>query len=309
MPLEFEIIGPNEYGRIVPIREGIGYLGRQPTCEYHFTCIGVAREAVKIESDGIKITVTGLYNRCEVSVNNQSFENEATAYPGDIVHYRQFRLKIRNPSTDADSAEICRKTPDSQLHTQYSTLFESILANPTDDAPRYALADWLDANEFKEYASFIRQQLSAPDRLFHILSANLSFEFASLCCEILRPWITQIPNSSHWKFRRGLVSDIDLKSSEFMKHAKELFSTFPIENVRLSWVSPIRQSRNPEGQENYVWETDQTSIELGEQVTNKLPIEIIERMSNFNNSRSTYQTSEDAFIALSTACVAYGKSL
>jgi uncharacterized protein (TIGR02996 family) len=125
-------------------------------------------------------------------------------------------------------------------------LFQAILDEPDDDAPRLVYADWLEENGQPERAEFIRVQIElvkppAGGRRRARLKAREEELLKKRGDEWLKPLLpfTCDIYSDPCEFRRGFVERMDLESESFVEHAAEIFR-----------LTPLRVGRFPD-QEDY----------------------------------------------------------
>ena len=114
-------------------------------------------------------------------------------------------------------------------------LLRAILAEPEEDTPRLAYADWLDEHGRPERAEFIRIQCRLARR------DELDPERARL---VRRERFLTEAHKKAWgelpvkpvkerTFHRGFIDDISLPASAFLGGADKLFSAIPLRTVRL----------------------------------------------------------------------------
>ncbi len=224
--------------------------------------------------------------------------------------------------------------------TVEEALLWDVLADHADDTPRLILADWWEENGQEERAEFVRVQLEFPrletryDELeratsTHPLSRGPGAVAASCWCakcgeledvyaecRKLRDrekelWLT---HNGRWSlplgvgrpledFRRGFLSRVKLTLAAFMKHAADLFSAHPIEEVVLSDRTLADRHEGP-----WCWT-------VGVGFTNSLPAALFSKLAHRARARSVsrvnafYDSLAEAIADLSLACVGYGRSL
>src|SRR5262249_52983749 len=113
----------------------------------------------------------------------------------------------------------------------------AIIANPDDDLPRLAYADWLEEHSQNERAEFIRLQLErvglrdASDRYDEILQRE-----QELLGKYGNSWRPTLPDGAElrWgEFERGFVRTVAGDAEQFCYHAASLFALAPIQRVDL----------------------------------------------------------------------------
>jgi uncharacterized protein (TIGR02996 family) len=114
-------------------------------------------------------------------------------------------------------------------------LTQAIIAQPDDDLPRLALADWLEENGRAEQAELVRVQIAlAPmaeddERRPGLLSRE-TWLLARHSKELGRP----LRGLAHrWEFRRGCVEGVTLPAGRFPSRAAELFARAPLRHLHL----------------------------------------------------------------------------
>lgn len=134
-------------------------------------------------------------------------------------------------------------------------IYRSILIDPSDDGPRLAYADWLEAEGDDRRSAFIRTQIRAhPAGLGQMASSRGRLpELANR-----QPWsgsmkrITFPGRIVYWnrgrssvQWGRGFVDTVGTTMRELLIHAEALFKAHPIERVLLdSHDVAIRQTRS-----------------------------------------------------------------
>lgn len=127
----------------------------------------------------------------------------------------------RNPSYRAPSAKDVLRPhafvkPQAPMLREQS-LLDAVIANPDDDAPRLALAEWYEAHGEGERATFIRSQLAGR-------SANPN----PMWSRDFEPWCAR-----DLVYRRGFVEEISLAGRSFLTLGEPLFRMTPLRVVRL----------------------------------------------------------------------------
>lgn len=106
--------------------------------------------------------------------------------------------------------------------------------------------------------------------------------------------LANIPSNIQHHLRRGLVSSITCSIDDFLAHAWEIFQSHPVTDVTLNGKEPEYDSGWW-----FWWQLPGTG---GEQST--LPPQLAGVISG-----RPYPSHESALLALSSACVAYGRLL
>jgi uncharacterized protein (TIGR02996 family) len=136
--------------------------------------------------------------------------------------------------------------------TDRAALFAAILANPDEDTPRLALADWLDEHEDAQYAGFIRTQIELAKRpewdalwvrsWFRNRNVITGREF-----DLFEPDLAAglaWPSLSHDAFRRGFPWHVESTGPEpFLREAANLFAAMPLQALTVhalaQWRTPV----------------------------------------------------------------------
>ncbi len=122
-------------------------------------------------------------------------------------------------------------------------LYQAILADPEDDAPRLIYADWLEENGDPDRAEFIRVQMELarlPDK--DARGNSLRVREKELWAGHRDAWLMDLPEPLRQKktfvkalkFHRGFLEELHLQAYTWALHAARLFARFPIYRVRLS---------------------------------------------------------------------------
>lgn len=124
-------------------------------------------------------------------------------------------------------------------------LLRAIGYAPEDDAPRLIYADWLDEHEQAERANLIRWMIRAPSYTFfwsrRAKSARHYHTEAVQAIRGLKPRLMALCREEWalWEdvemvtVRRGFASAIAMPAAAFIAQAGAIFSSHPIESVRL----------------------------------------------------------------------------
>src|SRR5688500_16209258 len=117
-------------------------------------------------------------------------------------------------------------------------LLQAVIANPREDTPRLAYADWLDENGDSERARFIRLQYEI-EKLPPIgpKASKARKEEEALLKKHEKEWAGEIAGltEAFW-FRRGFVEMLRLPAANFLKHGARLFQLAPLRAVRFNPV-------------------------------------------------------------------------
>jgi uncharacterized protein (TIGR02996 family) len=123
----------------------------------------------------------------------------------------------------------------------YQDLLRCVLEEPHEDSPRLVLADWLEENGQFHRAEFIRLEIKLARRLGAAngeaaLNDEEEQRYKEACMVVKGERLAErwfdYPISIAW--RRGFAEAITIACNYFMLHAKELFSSFPILEVKLT---------------------------------------------------------------------------
>jgi uncharacterized protein (TIGR02996 family) len=211
--------------------------------------------------------------------------------------------------------------------TDGDALIRSILANPSDDAPRLVYADWLEEHGRAEYAEFIRVQVELAGRGFGGgLHTDEQGRLLHMPPDIAGMWARQfdlfeardgwpdLPTGmADWplypvktqgtrvRVRRGFVERLSCQSGDFMSLAAELFARQPVTHVRLVDLQPAWERHDGV----YVWDTVRPGIPPYPDHWVPAPLWAV----LFECGSVTYETADEADNALALACVQYGRGL
>ncbi len=233
--------------------------------------------------------------------------------------------------------------------TDADALLRAILHAPADDAPRLALADWLEDNGQPERAEFTRVQLdlardfpgmyapcvcTAAEDKFHCDNC-LDTERAGPL--LGREWAVRkrvVPGKdvltfeALWdlplmmavgkgygrmclRYRRGWVDRVEMPAGTFMAHAAALFALHPVTDVRLTNREPYDPFT---GAGTWNW-YDGPQMVTAVHPPSNLPTELFALVKRpkgrgpHDGERKEFATHADAIAALSRACVAHGRNL
>jgi uncharacterized protein (TIGR02996 family) len=110
------------------------------------------------------------------------------------------------------------------------SLLQAIIANPADDLPRLAYADWLEERGQVGQANFIRRQLLSPGEVIDIESGG----------SLHRSDAEQVRSPAHRErcvIRRGFIEAIHTTLADWLSHGHETVRRHPILRVVLTDVS------------------------------------------------------------------------
>lgn len=217
-------------------------------------------------------------------------------------------------------------------------LLRAILLNPADDVARLVYADWLQENGDDLQADLIRVGVEIGRVEMRCQKKGLALShmwphggrigplFVSRCrcrpCSLARAEYRRVCALAEWggtdqemrfavigagfRRRRGFVSAIRLPLAAFMKHAKELFSAYPIERVTLTDRQPVMEFPNGE-EPHFTWMAFDRNIAVPSvfdqswAIPNEIAGAVLYVQFPLND--------QDAYEWLSARCVAYGRSL
>jgi uncharacterized protein (TIGR02996 family) len=120
--------------------------------------------------------------------------------------------------------------------TEGDALYRAILADPDDDTPRLAYADWLCENGEDDRAEFIRVQCELARNPTLALRAKEKALWALHGEQWLAPLKAQgqpLYGGAHGEFRRGFVEVVWMPASDFRARAEELFDRLPVRELRV----------------------------------------------------------------------------
>ncbi|MGF1580746.1 MAG: TIGR02996 domain-containing protein [Gemmataceae bacterium] len=131
--------------------------------------------------------------------------------------------------------------------TTQQQLYQAILDNPDDDAPRLIFADWLEENGDTERATFIRKQIEVanwsvdhPKRMtmgdpgwdFEKSIAGGGYELAEQRSPVWDPELQDVGRTR--RYRRGFVEDVEFSTCQsFLRAAKRMFENAPVQTVAI----------------------------------------------------------------------------
>lgn len=156
-------------------------------------------------------------------------------------------------------------TSDLTTHPDYRAFMAAILAEPDEDLPRLAFADWLEERGDSVRSEFVRVQ------------CNWWIEIACICggratcvpCELRRrerellnahvnewspadkTWACANGDQITWS--RGFVSAITMTAADWLLHAGVILTQQPIREVTLTGLRPERTFNQPTDQTVWVW--------------------------------------------------------
>jgi uncharacterized protein (TIGR02996 family) len=123
-------------------------------------------------------------------------------------------------------------------------LLAAIAAEPDDDTPRLAYADWLDENDEPTRAEFIRVQVEVarvetlPRIMFneHIGLFGRQDELLTTRRQELLGPLAGVP-ATRVEFHRGFVAEVDVRVDAFLRHAAALAAVRPAVRLRVEGVA------------------------------------------------------------------------
>ncbi len=153
--------------------------------------------------------------------------------------------------------------------THEAAFLKEILADPEADCPRLLFADWLDENDQRERAEFVRVQCAlaglrcTSEPLCELLNSDMPEHLQGWCMECCRidalrrrerelldthrlSWAMPLPQLLRvtewhgetrdlpWIFRCGLVESIECAAADWLAHADALTAAAPLCEVRLT---------------------------------------------------------------------------
>src|SRR5689334_21868920 len=116
----------------------------------------------------------------------------------------------------------------------------AIIANPREDTPRLALADWLDENGERDRARFIRVQYEI-EKLPPVgaKASKAKKESEALLKKHEKEWGGELAGLvDHYWFRRGFPEWVRVTAEQFLGHAGRLFALAPIRRVNFEKIGP-----------------------------------------------------------------------
>lgn len=165
--------------------------------------------------------------------------------------------------------------------TTQEALLAAILADPDDDLPRLAYADWCEEMGNQARADMIRAQLADPND-------NLTVPFDDAIF--------------HWK--RGFIEEVHCLLDWWQKHGPAYVHKYPLRRVLITDCQPAAYLIT--SQRRFVWEWSHTggSIQHAKQA---LPFEIWHYLPR-TNGLASFDNKSEAMEALSQACLTWAKA-
>lgn len=205
--------------------------------------------------------------------------------------------------------------------TDHDYLLRAILDEPGEDAHRFVLADWLEDHDQPKRAEFIRWQMKAHGNLADMEVERVAGPPRAERCSrwgrgydpdadlrLVMDELHAMPAfTGRVVYRKGFVYSILVSTDNFLRHARSLFSSHPIEEVRLSDKEPSPHASPI----HYSWRTDQHSPFPADQHY-VIPDNIYRLLDAPCGSAGYWKFSsgrDKALAALSTACVAWGREV
>jgi len=122
-----------------------------------------------------------------------------------------------------------------------AALYAAIVANPREDTPRLAYADWLDENGATERARFIRLQYEIEK--LPPIGAKMSKakkEEEALLKKYEVAWAGEITwPLAQRRFRRGFIESVNVTANSFLENGERLFKLAPIREVRFTTLGAL----------------------------------------------------------------------
>jgi uncharacterized protein (TIGR02996 family) len=120
--------------------------------------------------------------------------------------------------------------------TDRDALYRAICADPDDDTPRLAFADWCDEAGQPERAAFVRAQIEATHaEPFSPQARDAESRAYSLLVVHFNEWAGGLADRSpEVRFRRGFVEHVAFQSGAFLRHADAVFEAEPVRSLRLT---------------------------------------------------------------------------
>ena len=196
-------------------------------------------------------------------------------------------------------------------------ILRRILEEPDEDTHRLVFADWLEENGEPERAEFIRLTVDlarrerageevdggSPEAEREIQLWEHRAVYDSLCAG-LPP--DALPLELLRNTSRGFVSEIHLPTAAFLEHAATIFRAHPVTRV-------VLKDRKPAG--GVLWYGAKDLAHAGPHDRHWIPHKIASLMpenriylQNAGFRHYRFDTEAETLDALSTACVAYGRS-
>ena len=108
----------------------------------------------------------------------------------------------------------------------------AIMANPKDDAPRLAYADWLGHDQ--PLGEFIHLQCLLAQSACREPSLLRERREQDLLAQFHTQWSNHVARYVEWcSFRRGFIEEVSLGEKQLISHAGELFRLAPVMDVHL----------------------------------------------------------------------------
>ena len=118
-------------------------------------------------------------------------------------------------------------------------LYQTILENPEDDAPRLIYSDWLEEQGDTQRAQFIRIQCEQARAEPH---SPLCRKLISRARRLYKPhWLHTLRGKAlHAEMHRGFIHKITIYSKRFVTDAASIFATEPVREVRFADFTAVR---------------------------------------------------------------------
>jgi uncharacterized protein (TIGR02996 family) len=113
-------------------------------------------------------------------------------------------------------------------------LLRAIEANPDEDTPRLAYADWLDENGQPERAEFIRLQCELARLPSRPRPDGLVSREGKLFGEFHERWLRELPGQQFYpKFRRGFIDPVHTGGFNVVRHWETYAAVAPLHHLHL----------------------------------------------------------------------------
>ena len=198
---------------------------------------------------------------------------------------------------------------------EFQRMLADVLRWPADDAPRIRLAAWLRL-EGHPFGAWMRGLLAGQHA--HFIPMPSTAEQDELPGADFMPSLAEVTGATGFYSSRvaGLIGGIVCTEASFIKHARTIFSHYPILMVQLAnrkvWVT-----KDAEGDTTHVlWNGFERDTQYGPVAS--LDMHIAERLTGYTRCRTgsrrgitrwEFPTENAAVAALSRACIAYGRSV
>jgi uncharacterized protein (TIGR02996 family) len=116
----------------------------------------------------------------------------------------------------------------------HDSLLQAVIANPDDDTPRNAYADWLDKEGDRPRAEFIRVQCALAAMLTdHAQRVELQQREAELLGQYGYHWAEPLGEQiSVWVYQRGFIERVEMGLEVPADHIRDVLTQAPIRHIR-----------------------------------------------------------------------------